>query len=331
MRAATYQQTGAAKEVLTIGDQPIPIPVAGEVLVRVRASGINPADVKHRAGWNGLKMAHPMVIPHSDGAGEIIEVGAGVNPDRVGQRVWLWNAQGGYGEAGRAFGTAAEFIAIAANQAVPLADALSFAEGACLGVPAMTAWWAIHANGPVEGQTVLIQGAAGAVGHCAVQIALAGGAKVIGTVSNPAGALHANSAGLLHLIDRKRENVAKRVAELTDGQGVQRIIEVDLAANFDTDIECLTHNGMIASYSSSSNPTPELPYYRLANLGASIKFVQGFRIPDDRRREGETALEQLANAGEFHLAIGQEYQLDEIATAHLNVEQGSFGNSVLMF
>ena len=329
MRAAVYHQTGPAGTVLEFSDVPTPQPANGEVLVRIRASGLNPTDVKHRAGWNGLTMAHEMVIPHTDGAGEIIETGPGVDRARMGQRVWLWNAQGGYGEAGRAFGTAAEFITIAAEQAVPLADGFSFAEGACLGVPAMTAWWAVHSNGPVQGQTVLVQGAAGAVGHAAVQIALAGGAKVIGTISNPAAAEHAKTAVDLHLIDRKLEDVAARVNKLTKGRGVDRIIEVDLADNFATDIRMLADNGTIASYSCSSNPHPVLPYYQLANLGATINFVQGFRIPPARRRRGEQALAELSDAGRLQIAIGQEFALNDIVAAHVRVETGGLGNSVL--
>jgi NADPH:quinone reductase len=329
MRAASYTNTGPADEVLRLGNMPVPEPERGEVLVRIHASGINPSDVKHRAGWNGLSMAHPLVIPHTDGAGVIVETGPEVDPARLGQRVWLWNAQGGYGQAGRAFGTAAEYIAIAAGQAVPLADRLSMAEGACLGVPAMTAWWAVYGNGPVRGQTILVQGAAGAVGHAAVQIALAGGARVIGTIGNPAAAALAKSPGDLRLIDRKLENVAAWVAKLTKGQGVQRIIEVDLAANFATDIRSLAQNGVIASYSCSSNPHPVLPYYQLANLGAGITFVQGYAIPPDRRRAGEQALADLANAGALRIAIGPEFGLNDIAAAHSSVEQGSLGNTVL--
>lgn len=329
MRAATYNQTGPADDVLNIADVAMPSPSQGEVLVRIHASGINPTDVKHRAGWNGLKMAHPMVIPHTDGAGEIVGTGPGVNKSRIGQRVWLWNAQGGYGEAGRGFGTAAGFIAIAADQAVPLADGFSYSEGACLGVPAMTAWWAVHANGPVQGQTILVQGAAGAVGHCAVQIALAGGANVIGTISNTAAAIHAKTAGDVRLIDRKTEDVAALVAKLTKGQGVNRIVEVDLAANLATDISALADNGTIASYSCSSDPHPVLPYYQLANLGATINFVQGFRIPADRRRQGEQALAELSDAGQLRIPIGQEFTLNDIVAAHFRVEAGGLGNSVL--
>jgi NADPH2:quinone reductase len=330
MRAAFYTQTGTAASVLQIAEQPDPSPAPGEVLVRVRASGINPADVKRRAGWRGLKMDHPLAIPHTDGAGEIVDVGAGVDRARIGARVWMWNAQGGYGTAGRAFGTAAERIAIASDQAVLLSDALSFEAGACLGVPAMTAYRAVFADGPVEGQTILVNGAAGAVGHFAVQLAVAGGARVIGTVGSDASAAHAASAGAFATIDRKCDDVVARVLELTGGQGVGRIVEVDFGANHGADIAMLKLNGTIASYSSTSAPEPVLPYYAFANKGANVRFVQGFAIPETERRKGEAMLAAFADAGRLNVAIAATYPLADIASAHEHVERGSLGNVVVV-
>lgn len=329
MRAAFYTHTGPAASVLQIAEQPDPRPAPGEVLVRVRASGINPADVKRRAGWRGLKMDHPLAIPHTDGAGEVVDVGAGADRARIGERVWLWNAQGGYGTAGRAFGTAAELIAIAADQAVFLSDALSFEAGACLGVPAMTAYRAIFSDGLVEGQTILVNGAAGAVGHFAVQLAAAGGARVIGTVGSDASAAHATSAGAYATIDRKNEDVVARVLELTDGAGVERIVEVDFGANHAADVAMLKLNGTIASYSSTSVPEPVLPYYAFANKGANVCFVQGFAIPETERRKGEAMLAAFADAGRLHVAISATYPLADIASAHEHVERGSLGNVVV--
>jgi len=330
MLAATYSRTGPAAEVLAIGEQPDPVAGSGEVLVRLRASGINPADVKRRAGWNGMQMEHPLVIPHTDGAGEIVEVGAGVDRRRIGERVWLWNAQGGYGTSGRAFGTAAGLIAIDARQAVPLPDQLDFAAGACLGVPAMTAFRAVLADGPVSSQTILVNGAAGAVGHCAVQIALASGARVIGTVGSDAAAAHAQAAGAFATIDRKREDVAARVMELTAGEGVDRVVEVDFASNMQLDAAVLKANGTVASYSSSSNPQPVLSYYAFQSKGANLRFIQGFAIPAAARLTGEALLAKLAAAGRLSIAVAKTYPLAEIAQAHRDVERGgNLGNIVV--
>ena len=330
MLAATYTRTGPAVEVLSVGEMAAPVAGPGEVLVRVHASGINPADVKRRGGWRGMGMDHPLVIPHTDGAGQIIAVGEGADPARIGERVWVWNAQGGYGEAGRAFGTAAEFIAIASHQAVRLADSLTYADGSNLGVPAMTAYRAVFADGPVTGQTIFVNGAAGAVGHFAVQMAVAGGARVIGTVSNPEAAAHVMAAGAFATIDRKTENVSARILELTEEQGVDRVIEVDFGANLELDAVVLKRNGTVAAYSSSSNPTPTLPYYAFASKGANLRFIQGFLIPEDQRLAGEKMIAEMADAGRLKVAIGATFPLSDIARAHERVERGSLGNVVVL-
>jgi NADPH2:quinone reductase len=329
MRAAFYECTGLAAEVLELGEQPIPMPEFGEVLVQVHASGINPADVKRRMGWNGATMSHPLVIPHSDGAGVIVGVGEGVAPARVGARVWMWNAQGGYGEAGRAFGTAAGYISLPSDQAVELPESLDFFQGACLGVPGLTAWLAVLGDGPVSGKCVLIQGAAGAVGQMCVQVAIAHGAEVFATVSGAEGAKAVAALGDVRTFNRHNQDISVGIAEATSGAGVDRIIEVDLAANLSTDIAYLAPHGMIASYSCSSNPAPTLPYYALADLGARIRFVQGFRLTSSERAEAETAITRLVQSGQLTPQIGACFPLDDIALAHARVESGALGQTVL--
>lgn len=329
MRASLYTGTGLARDVLRIVDIPDPRPAADEVLVRVHASGINPADVKRRAGWNGMQMAHPSVIPHSDGAGVIVGVGTDICRDRIGERVWMWNAQGGYAEAGRAFGTAAELISLPSDQAVLLPDNLSFEAGACLGVPGLTAWLLVLSDGAVDGKTLLIHGAAGAVGHMALQVALHHKAKVIAVVSSDLGASHVNEVAQIPTINRHTDDVAARVRELTQGEGVDRIIDVDLAANLDTDTSCLAPHGMIASYSCSSNPTPILPYYKLADLAGMIRFVQGFRLTPAQRSAANETLYNLVETGALAPSIGAIFTLSDIAKAHEKVESGVLGQTVI--
>jgi NADPH:quinone reductase len=326
MRAAWYDRTGPAGEVLQVGDLPDPVAGPGEVLVRVAASGINPADVKRRAGWGGMAMAHPRVIPHCDGAGTVEAVGPGVDAGRIGQRVWLWNAQGGYGTAGRAFGTAAERIALPAAQAVPLPEALSMAEGACLGVPAVTAHRCVMADGPVDGLTVLVQGGAGAVGHMAVQIARIGGARVIATVRGAEAAALVRGAGA-EPVDRAESDVAARVMELTSGAGVDRIVEVDFAANMAVDSALIRPNGWIAAYSSTSNPRPVLDHYAFQGKGANLRFVQGFNLPEGARTAAQDFIAR--HAGALAVRIGATFPLAAIVEAHAAVEQGGAGNVVV--
>jgi len=325
MRAAYYERTGSAADVLRVGDVPTPSAGPGEVLVQIAASGINPADVKRRAGWGGMKMDHPLVIPHSDGAGTIKAVGAGVGSDRIGQRVWLWNAQGGYGQAGRAFGTAAEFVSLPQAQAVPLPDHYRFEQGACLGVPAMTAHRCVLSDGSVADLTVLVQGGAGAVGYLAVQIARKEGARVLATVGGSDAAMRMLALGA-EPINRHDEDVGSCVQDLTGGKGVDRIVEVDFAANQAMNAKLIKPNGTIASYSSTSDPSPVLDYYALASKGANVRFIQGFALPDAARDDSQ----QWLATHKIDIAIAARFPLEGCADAHIAVEQpGGFGQTVV--
>ena len=326
MKAIWYRETGPAREVLRVGELDPPRPGAGEVCVRVAASGVNPSDTKRRGGWIGLTMPHARIVPHSDGAGVIDAVGEGVDPGRIGERVWLWNAQGG----GRPFGTAAEFVSLPADRAVTLPESASFADGAGLGVPGGTAHYAMFGDGPVGGQRILVQGGAGAVGHLAVQLATLCGAEVIATVSGPAKAAVARGGGARHVIDYRREDVAARVLDLTEGEGVDRIIEVDLAANLDTDVAVLRPNGTIASYSSTSGPELRLAYYPLAFKDVRIHFVQGYLLPTAARRAAIRDLTTWLAAGQLEVRIAATFPLADTAGAHELLESGRANGKILV-
>ncbi len=333
MRAAWYRRTGPADEVIEFGD--LPQETLGrlqpdDVEVRLHASGVNPADVKRRAGWGGATMDHDMVIPHADGAGTVTAVGDAVPDALIGQRVWLHNAQGGYGEAGRAFGTAAETIRLPARHVFPLPDKLGFAEGACLGIPALTAYHAVFADGPVSGKTVLITGAAGAVGHFAAQFAIAGGARVIATVSSEEKAAHVAATGVEDILFRHSEDIAERVMQLTGGEGVDRIVEVDFGANLDATRRILKPAAVIAAYSSTAVPEPTLPYYAFAFRGATLRFIQGFLLSPDVIEAAIALIDDLSARDHLQVAIAARMPLERIAEAHRLVESGAaIGNVVV--
>lgn len=325
MKAAYYDKLGPAREVLQLGDLPDPKPGPGEVRVRLEWSGVNPSDVKSRMGLRSKQMPFPRVVPHSDGAGVVDAVGDGVARARIGERVWVWNAAWG-----RAHGTACEHVCLPQEQAVPLPEGTSGEAGACLGIPALTALHAVLMDGGVAGKTVLVAGGAGAVGHYAVQMASRlGAARVLASASTPDKAALARSGGADEVVLYKTEPLAERVLELTHGAGVDRIIELDLAANAEADLQVLRPGGECVVYGSGA-PTLQLPFFPLIARNLQLKFFIVYHLaPPDRARAVAT-LERMLQQGVLQHNIAARLPLAEIAAAHELVESGrAVGNVVL--
>lgn len=312
MDAGWYEAVGPARDVLKVGRMPLPEPGMGEVRVRVACSGVNPSDVKARGGWRGPNMPYPRVIPHSDGAGVIDKVGAQVSPGRVGERVWVHGAAWR-----RPFGTCATHVVVPVQNAVLLPDGVGYEAGACMGIPAMTAHRCVFSDGPVRGKVVLVTGGAGMVGFYAIQLARWGGAaQVIATVSSPAKAQVALSAGAHHVLDYRTEPVAARVRELTAGQGVDRVVEVDLGANLGTLAEVLRHNAVIAAYASMAQPQVSMPFYALNWRNITLRHVLVYSLPPDALRDAAVAIGQwLRDPATRHL-IHRRFALGDLAQAH---------------
>ena len=325
MHAAFYDRTGPAAEVLQLGELPVPEPGPGEVRVHLRWSGVNPSDVKSRAGLRSAVMPFARVVPHSDGMGVVDAVGPGVTEARIGERVWVWNAAWG-----RPMGTAAEYVVLPQRQAVPLPEAASDEAGACLGIPALTALHAVRMAGGVEGKTVLVAGGAGAVGYYALQFAkLLGAAQVISTVSGEAKADIAREAGADLAIDYRREDVAARVREATSGAGVDRVIEVDLAANGRLDTELLRPGGECVVYGSGQSDL-SLPFFPLIAKNLSLHFFIVYHLSDADRRAAESALHSALAAGQLRHRIAARLPLSEVARAHALVEDGQTVGKVVL-
>ena len=336
MRAAWYSQTGAAKKTLEVGSLPKPAPQSGEVLVRIRASGVNPSDAKKRSGARGT-MQYPQIIPHSDGAGVIEFVGAGVDSRRIGERVWLWNAQWN-----RAHGTAAEYICLPEQQAVALPENLSFEEGACLGIPALTAYIALDINqkdAPLPSlrhlreETVLITGANGAVAHYAIGFAKSAGARVIATASHPDKALSAKQMDVDLVMEHAAANpkhFCKEVVDFTQGEGVGRIVTSELGTLLQVVPEVIAAGGVIATYGSEIAPTPKLPFYPLMFKNASLECIFVYEAALDARRRAIEGITHHLACGAIPAAIDRIYPLDEIIQAHERVESGGKIGMVLV-
>jgi NADPH2:quinone reductase len=317
MRAAEYDRTGPAAEVLRLVERPVPDPAPGEVRVRVMASAVNPTDTKSRAGRSVAGgMAFPAVTPHMDGAGVIDAVGEGVDAGRIGERVWVWFAQ-----AGRPRGTAAEWCTVPADRAVPLPEGTTWEEGACLGIPAMTAHYALLGDGPIGGRTVLVQGGAGAVGFYAVQIARHAGARVLATVSRPEQAALAGEAGAHAVLYRHDGDLATAIrAEAPEG--VHRIVEVALGSNLPLDLAVLARGGTVAFYASDAEPRPVLDARALMRLDARLHGILLYEAPDSALAAAVEGIGALLAAGRLRHSIGLRLPLSRIVEAHEAMEGG---------
>ncbi|MDM8166338.1 NADPH:quinone reductase [Roseovarius sp.] len=326
MRAAWYERFGPAADVLETGEADTPSAGPGEVLVRVAFSGVNPSDSKARAGSRPgvTKPPFPRIIPHSDGSGVIEAVGDGVDAARVGQRVWIWN-----GQWQRPFGTAAEYIAVPEAQAVPLPEGVSLEAGATLGIPGLTAAQTVFGGGDVAGQTLLVSGGAGAVGHNAVQLAKSGGATVIATCST-GGADRVKAAGADHVLDYADPELAAKITELTGGKGIDRAVEVEFGVNAALLAEVMKPLGTIAAYGSVKNMTPELPFGPYLFKGLKLDITLIYILPDAPRAEAIERLHAALADGALKPDVEHVLPLEKAAEAQDIVLEPGRAGAVLL-
>ncbi|MGE4240052.1 NADPH:quinone reductase [Ramlibacter sp.] len=317
MKAVWYEATGPAVEVLSWGDMPDPEPGSGDVRVKVAYSGVNPSDVKRRGGTNGQGMPFPRVVPGMDGSGVIDRVGPGVDPARVGQRVWLHSTAWK-----RPFGTCADYAITSSERAFELPANTSMLEGASLGVPAMTAHRAVFGLGPVDGKTVVVTGGAGGVGFYAIQLAKWGGAKVIATVSSEEKAQVARRAGADEVVNYKTEDVAKRALAITGGAGVDHVVDVDFGANLPATVAMTKLGASIATYSSMSQPQPSIPFYPMMNKNLQVLWVLVYDMPAAAIADAGRDVNRWLVSGKAQHQIAKTIPLERLAEAHLAVESG---------
>ena len=332
MKAIVYTR-GGGSDVLELRERPLPEPGPGEVRVAVRFSGVNPTDWKRRTGGDGS----PEQVPNQDGSGVVDAVGAGVPAERLGQRVWLWEAA-----YERADGTAQEYLVLPERQAVPLPEQASLELGASLGIPAMTAHRALTlgpgaperlAPGALAGQTVLVAGGAGAVGNAAIQLARWAGATVVTTVSGPEKAALAKAAGAHHVVDYRAEDAAAAIRALAPA-GVELVVEVATATNAALDLAVLATGGAVAFYSEAGVPEVTLPVRELMVRNLSWRGVLIYTIPLEAKLHAVAAIQQAVAEGA--LRAGAEaglpwhhYPLERTAEAH-DAVQGSIVGKVLI-
>lgn len=333
MKAIVYSTVGS-KDVLGFADRPVPEPGPGEVRVRVAISGVNATDWKCRQyGHAQGRLMFPEVIPHHDGSGVVDAAGPGVAPERVGERVWLWESAWR-----RPHGTAAEFVVVPDRQAVALPPEVPLELGASIGIPALAAHRCLTAGqqgptrlgpGTLAGQTVLVAGGAGAVANSAIQLAAWSGATVIATVSDEWKAELARAAGAVHTVDRRSEAAAREVLAAAPG-GVNLVVEVAPAANLALDLEVLAPMSTIAAYGTEGDGEVALPTRLLIGRNVCYRFVFALTVPPEVKDAAVADVSAAIAAGA--LGVGEaaglplhRFPLHRTADAHAAVEAGATG------
>ena len=325
MKAAWFEKFGSAEQVIQVGEQPKPVVALGQVLVKLATSGVNPSDVKKRAGASPSLLDDGLVIPHSDGAGVIESVGPGVPEDRVGQRVWVYQAQ-----YGRRLGTAAEYVVLDSNRAIHLPDNTEFSVGACLGIPVMTAHRCVYSDGDISGQVVLVTGGAGRVGYYAIQWALIAGAEVIATASNDADRDTCLALGASAVVNHREPDWGKQVLIASQGKKVDRVIDVEFGANLPQILNCIATSGVVATYSSTQVKQPSLPFIDMMFMDLTLRMILVYAMPESAKVHAIEAITEALQIGKLQHRIAHKVTLDQITEGHKLVEQGGFGGCVIV-
>jgi NADPH:quinone reductase-like Zn-dependent oxidoreductase len=327
MRAAWYESAGPAREVLAVGEMPVPEPGFGEVRVRIHVSAVNPSDIKSRTGWRPGPLPFPRIVPHQDGAGEIDAIGAGVEGRRVGERVWVYEAQ-----FQRPFGTAAEYVVVPERRAVPLAGGVSFEVGATLGIPALTAHRALFADGPIRDRTIVVTGAGGAVGMRAVQLARWGGAaRVIATFRRAEQEAVAREAGAHEVVCADGDALRDRLRDLCGGPNrIDRIVDVDVVAHQHYLAELLVPNGVVSAYASGTpDARLDVPFGPLMRDGIVIRTLLVYVMPEEAKDAAICDVTAALREGVLAPKIQATYPLERIADAHEAQENRPIGKILI--
>lgn len=325
MKAAWFEVFGSAQDTIVLGEQAKPEAGPGEVLVKLKTTGINPSDVKKRAGSAPGLLDDGFIIPHSDGAGVIEAVGAGVDSGRVGERVFVYQAQ-----YGRRFGTAAEYVALDSSRAPKLPDNTSYEVGACIGIPIMTAHRCVFADGSIMGQTVVVTGGAGRVGYYAIQWAKYAGATVVATASNPADEAACKSVGADYVVNHRQEDWAEQVLVCTGGEKVHRVIDVEFGANLPQVLKFIATSGVIATYSSTQVREPQLPFVQMMFLDLTLRMVIVYAMPEEAKLQAISDTSKLLELDSLQHRIAYDLPFEEMAQSHELIEQGGFSGCVVV-
>jgi len=318
MRAIVVRQFGGP-EVMKLEDVPTPAPGPGQLLVRVKAVGVNPVDAYIRSGTYARKPTLPYT-PGTDIAGTVEQTGAGSTRFTPGARVYAHSAVGGF----------AEFALCEEWQAHPLPERISFAQGAALGVPFGTAWRALFIRARARaGETVLVHGASGGVGTAAVQLARAHGLEVIGTAGTADGVALARAQGAHHVLNHRDPDYLQQVRPLTGGRGVDIVLEMLANVNLDKDLELLARNGRVVVIGSRGRV--EIDPRKTMGVDGAILGMTLFNADRPEFHEIHSGLVAGLENGTLTPVVAREMPLADAVASHLAVmEPGAMGKIVLL-
>ena len=325
MRVAKYSEFGAAKDVLSVGEIPMQPPGDNEVSIEIRTSGVNPSDVKKRAGAFPDLLSNGFVVPHSDGAGKIVDVGKNISQKRIGERVWIYQ-----GQFERDHGTAAEFINIDSKLAVHLPDQAPYEIGACIGIPIMTAHRCVYSDGKVDGKNILVTGGAGRVGNYAIQWAKLSGANVVATASNDFDKEICLSAGADQVVNHKDEDWGLSALDANHGEKFDRVVDVEFGANLENTLNIMKTGAIIATYSSTKNPQPQLPFLRMMYMDLTIRLVIVYAMPEQAKKDAISDITDALKKDKLKHRVMKTFSLNEISSAHELVESGATDGCIIL-
>lgn len=317
MKAVWFNSFGKAFDVMEYGELENPSPGSNEVLVRLYASGVNPSDVKKRAGANKALLDNGFIIPNSDGSGIIEDVGESVDKNRIGERVWIYN-----GQYGRRFGTSAKYIAINEKQCARLPDNTSFEVGACLAIPVMTAHRCVLSDGDVKGHIILVTGGAGRVGFYAIQWAKINGAIVIATAGSKESKLECIKAGADLVVNHPNEKSMADILRFTNNRKVDRVVEGDFGLNLTFILDVIKTGGIITTYSSMTVKEPKIPFIRMMFMNLTIRLILVYELHQDQKDQAVRDIYKSLEKNKLIHRIDRIFPLDQSADAQEYIESG---------
>ena len=323
MKAVQFEKFGSAAETLKQVNLSIPEIKPDEVLVRLYTSGINPSDTKKRSGAFPNLLDSGPIIPHSDGAGIIENVGEEVDRTRIGERVFVYQAQ-----HNRRMGTAAQYVVVSDSRAPKLPESISFEVGACIGIPIMTAHRCVFATGDVKNQKLLITGGAGRVASYAIQWAKHAGAQVFTTASNPLDTDFCLDMGADHVVNHRNTSWGRELDSLCENEKIDHVIDCEFGANLIEILQCIRTSGLISTYGSTLDASPKLPFRDMMFKDLTIRMIIVYDMPESAKNQAIRDTQELLFEDTFRHRI-RTFPLEEVSRAHALVEEGGGGCVVL--